>query len=489
MKNIVTSFLTLVTLLMLFTGRASCLAPPDWDYPSQDRGCPPKLFLPTGNPAIPIEHIIVIVQENHSFDNYFGTYPGANGIPAGTRLPKVPNGPLVLAPFLATTTTPHDLGHSWLDAAVSYDNGLMDGFYWSAYARSAAYYGQGIVTPAADPNLVVIVPKTTTTTSTKLTNTTSNDTEIVSPQGFTDDEDELAPDVGSQNEALATKLATTSSSPPTQPSWAINALTYYDGTIIPNYWDYARHYTLCDNFFSSLRASSQPNHLYIVAAQSGGLATNYSPTLYTSYYFFPAITDKLIQAGVTWKHYSDQAPQTETRGNPLAGFVQIITNPVELANLVPTSQFYTDLKNQGLPQVCWLKPASPESEHPPNDITIGMRYVTHLVNAVMKSPYWNNCAIIITWDDYGGFYDHVPPVQTDKYGFGFRVPCLVISPYALPNTVVHTQYDFTSILKLIETKFHLSPLTERDNAANNMLDCFNFSQTPLPTDIIQKRQK
>ena len=170
-------------------------------------------------------------------------------------------------------------------------------------------------------------------------------------------------------------------------------------------------------------------------------------------------------------------------------FVQIITNPVELANLVPTSQFYTDLKNQTLPQVCWLKPASPESEHPPNDITKGMHYVTHLVNAVMKSPYWNNCAIIITWDDYGGFYDHVPPVQTDMYGFGFRVPCLVISPYALPNTVVHTQYDFTSILKLIETKFLLSPLTERDNAANNMLDCFNFSQTPLPKDIIQKRQK
>jgi len=110
--------------------------------------------------------------------------------------------------------------------------------------------------------------------------------------------------------------------------------------------------------------------------------------------------------------------------------------------------------------------------------------VTGLVNAAMQSQYWPNCAIIITWDDYGGFYDHVPPRQTDKYGFGFRVPCLVISPYSVANTVVHTQYDFTSILKLIEAKFYLASLTGRDSSANNMLDCFNFSQTPLPPDVL-----
>jgi phospholipase C len=152
--------------------------------------------------------------------------------------------------------------------------------------------------------------------------------------------------------------------------------------------------------------------------------------------------------------------------------------------LVPTSQFYTDLQNGTLPQVCWLIPPGNQSEHPPNDVAVGMRYVTGLVNAVMKSQYWQNCAIVITWDDYGGFYDHVPPTQTDEYGFGFRVPCLVLSPYSLSNTVVHTQYDLTSILKLIEIKFLLSSLTGQDGAASNMLDCFNFSQTPLPADII-----
>ena len=117
-----------------------------------------------------------------------------------------------------------------------------------------------------------------------------------------------------------------------------------------------------------------------------------------------------------------------------------------------------------------------------------MWYVTDLVNAVMQSKYWSNCAIIILWDDYGGFYDHVPPPRVDTYGYGFRVPALVISPYSNVG-VVHTTYDLTSLLKLIETKYNLSPLTPRDAAANSMLDCFNFSQTPLPPKIITKNTK
>jgi phospholipase C len=115
-----------------------------------------------------------------------------------------------------------------------------------------------------------------------------------------------------------------------------------------------------------------------------------------------------------------------------------------------------------------------------------MWYVTGLVNAVMQSSYWNKCAIIITWDDPGGFYDHVPPVQVDKFGFGFRVPALVISPWSRSGVVVHTQYDSTSPLALLETKYGLPALTERDGSSNSMLDCFDFSQTPLPPHIIPK---
>jgi phospholipase C len=457
LPTVLTSLSTLLTLLTLTTPRT----------------------VAAGNPAIPIEHIIVIVQENHSFDNYFGTYPGANGIPAGTMLPEVPGGPLVLAPFLAATPTQPDMSHSWVSAVLSYDNGLMDGFYWSAWPKSAAYYGKGIPIPQYDHHLVHIAP----TQATTRTNSTNSDPEILSPSGFIDDEDELGSDIGDQNEARATQEAAKLRGPPTQPSWATNCVSYYDYTIIPNYWDYAQKYVLCDNFFSSVRGPSRSNHLYIVAAQCAGLVKNY-PARAAIKYLFPEIVDELMQAGVTWKHYCGFEPQTEFYRNPLPGFVQIQHNKAALANLQSTGQFYTDLQNGTLPQVCWIKPNEINSEHPPEDITVGMQYVTGLVNAVMQSPYWQNCAIIITWDDYGGFYDHVKPIQTDEWGFGFRVPAIVISPYALSSTVVHTRYDFTSILKLIETKFLLSSLTARDNAANNMLDCFNFSRTPLPTDII-----
>jgi phospholipase C len=107
----------------------------------------------------------------------------------------------------------------------------------------------------------------------------------------------------------------------------------------------------------------------------------------------------------------------------------------------------------------------------------------------MQSSYWNDCAIILVWDDYGGFFDHVPPIQTDKYGFGPRVPAIVISPYARPGKVVHTRFDLTSPLKLIEKKFRLKQLTDRDGDANDMLDCFDFGQKALPPDIITSDTK
>ena len=123
---------------------------------------------------------------------------------------------------------------------------------------------------------------------------------------------------------------------------------------------------------------------------------------------------------------------------------------------------------------------------PRSDITVGMWYVTDLINAIMQSSYWKNCAIILMWDDSGGFYDHVAPPQVDEFGFGFRVPAIVISPWSKSGKVIHTQYDLTSPLKLVEAKFGLGSLTGRDASANSMLDCFDFTQAPLPTHIINK---
>lgn len=308
---------------------------------------------------------------------------------------------------------------------------------------------------------------------------------MLSPNGFADDEDPDAPGVGTENETLGTDVLKGPPRLSTRPSWVPNTFSYLDYTVIPNYWEYARTFTLCDAFFSSLTGPSLPNHLYAVATQSGGLVTNPGTSDISYSFLFPCIVDLLGDAKVSWKYYVGGNPMVQYVWNPLPAFEKYEHqhgHEVQ-THLSTTAQFYQDVQNGTLPKVSYLIPAGSESEHPPGDVRTGMWYVTNLVNAVMQSRYWKNCAIIVVWDDYGGFYDHVPPTQVDTYGYGFRVPALVISPYSKVG-VVHTTYDLTSLLKLVETKFGLNPLTARDGQSNTMLECFDFSQTPLPPVII-----
>jgi phospholipase C len=202
------------------------------------------------------------------------------------------------------------------------------------------------------------------------------------------------------------------------------------------------------------------------------------------------MAELLQDSGRSWKYYDEKAdPHKHTLWNPLPGFKNIADNPKLMSHLVHLSQFHQDLKDNSLPEVCWIVPTFADSEHPPADSARGMWHVTQLINAVMASSAWNDCVIIVTWDDFGGFYDHVPPPQVDKYGYGPRVPALVISPWSRAGSVVHTAYDFTSPLKLIETRFGLHPLADRDRAAKDMLDCFDFTQKPLAPRIINKDTK
>jgi phospholipase C len=407
-------------------------------------------------------------------------------------LPDYPGGPLLEKnqPFLLLETrAPHDLVHEWIESALDYDNGAMDGFLWGEWPAGKRYYGRHIVPPKPDPNLVYPRQKK----SKGKANSTDRQ-EILSPNGFSDDEDDAAPDVAEQNEALGDAQANSSGppNPKDRPSWVQYTLSYMDYNVIPNYWDYARKFTLCDNFFSSVPGDSCPNHFYPVAGQSGGIV-NYDAGAYGWASFnFSSIVNVFAQANISWKYYMARSddpkhptnPRQISIWNPLPGFQKYANAPNLGQNLVYTDEFFSDLKAGTLPQVCWLIPTSALSEHPPVDVQKGMNYVTGLINAVMNSSYWQNCAIILWWDEFGGFYDHVKPVQIDQYGFGFRVPAIVISPYSISGAISHTQYDETSPLKLVETAFHLSPMASRDAQANNMLDCFNFSQTPLPPDII-----
>jgi phospholipase C len=462
----------------------------------------PVLPVYSQSAGIPIEHFIFIIQENHSFDSYFGTYPGANGIPPGTALPDYPGGPPVNRPFRVTAThIPHDLPHAWSNFRVQWHNGAMDGFLWS-YPPADKYYAKGIPRPTPNPKLVKVVPNPAAAPSSSSVGESQSrllegDGEILSPNGFMDDEDADAPWVGAANERLAESgpIPASSPNPNKRPSWMIYTLGYMDASVIPNYWSYAAHYTLCDEFFSSLTAPSFPNHLYMVAGQSGDLIYDDSinksgpnkPYLINLY--FPSVIELLGNAGISWKYYSGRPnPRIETGWNPLPGFrdhLQRLGKNYDLnSHLGTTADFYQNIRQNTLPQVCWIAPRGDLSEHPPYNVQAGMWYVTRLINAVMQSSYWNSCAIIVTWDEPGGFYDHVPPVQVDKLGFGFRVPALVISPWSKAGTVVHTRYDFTSPLALLETKYGLSALTERDGSSNSMLDCFDFSQTPLLPDIM-----
>ena len=145
-------------------------------------------------------------------------------------------------------------------------------------------------------------------------------------------------------------------------------------------------------------------------------------------------------------------------------------------NIAPLSQFFSDVANKNLPDVVMMLPTP--SEHPPEDPANGEHRVVSLVNAIMQSDYWNSTAIFITWDDWGNWYDHVPPPQVGKFGDGFRVPLLILSPYAKEGFIDHTQSEHSSIPKFIEALFSLSSLTQRDAVANDLTEAFDFSQSP-----------
>jgi phospholipase C len=389
----------------------------------------------SNNKDNPIKHIVVIMQENHTFDNFFGTYPGANGIPRNVCMPLDPTSPGTdcVRPFLSNNPSPTDMPNENQAALTAYDNGRMDGFMLAEGKDS-------------------------------------------------------------------------------------DTMSYYDNNTIPYYWDLAKHYVLADNFFSSVLSNSLPNHWYAIAGQAP-IVSIYNDILQSpkgedttqrqaSRVYLPVsdqlstIADLFINnnTGISWKYYSDTILPGEAsyRGaiksgnaydawNPFAAKTSTYTEQYA-PHFVSRGQIVTDLQDGTLPNVSWVIPSDKLSEHPASNIILGMNWVTAVVNSIMNSQYWNSTAIIVTWDDYGGFYDHVAPPQIDKYGLGFRVPAIIISPYAKTGFIDHTQYSFESMLKFIEWRFNLPPLTERDAHANNLLNAFDFNQKPIPPHIISLSQ-
>jgi phospholipase C len=307
--------------------------------------------------------------------------------------------------------------------------------------------------------------------------------------------------------------------PPFNDVNGVRAMGYYDGGDLNYYYFMASNFATSDRWFNPTMARTQPNREYLIAATSQGyvypLGTDSQDTaLLTA----TTIFQELQSAGISWKIYVD--PQGSTCSGPpydpacLIGlsyaqnFAWGATIPTQYPqNIAPISQYFTDLKNGTLPQVAQIEPASDAGfdEHPsnsdaePNDIQLGSNYVSSIINGLMTSSAWASSAFILTYDEFGGLYDHVSPqlavspdgikpvdllpgdICTETTGptcdfvyTGYRVPLIVISPYTKKNYVSHSVADTTAILKLIETRFNLPALTQRDAAQIDMTEFFDF---------------
>jgi phospholipase C len=324
----------------------------------------------------------------------------------------------------------------------------------------------------------------------------------------------------------------------------LDVMGYHDGRDIPNYWTYARDFVLQDHMFEPNASWSLPAHLFMVSEWSARCSRRGDPMSCVNAlqrprnppdfrhpfgrpnpppdYAWTDLTYLLHRHGVSWGYYvfkgaapdcaddadiscppTRQAARTPGIWNPLPYF-DTVRQDGQLGNIQPLAGFFAAARAGTLPAVSWIEPNSIVSEHPAALISQGQSYVTSLVNAIMRSPDWSSTAVFLTWDDWGGFYDHVVPPRVDANGYGLRVPGLVISPYARQGFVDHQVLSFDAYAKFIEDDFlhgeRLDPRTDgrpdprpdvRENAPllGDLRADFDFDQWPRPPLILPVHPK
>lgn len=422
-------------------------------------GPSPSTIVPGDNP---IKHVVFLVKENHSFDNYFGSYPGADGATEGPTLKcdqgfaPGPTVPLTPAPYIY----PHDLGHAFAPGLTAIHGGKMDGYNCVTYGEDLTGY------------------------------------------------------------------------------------TQFDRKTLPAYWALADRFVLADHFFTSMYGPTFPEHLYTVAAQSYGIVDNKTttdtegnycddPTEHTrrfpiedlttkdtktimdleerfldnpanlfkiaGYWIdtrtcidIPVLPDELQKAKVSWKYYALE----DKWMNAMQAIEHVRFGPMWNKVQDPET-ILTDLQKSTLPDVSWLiPPEGNPNEHPGGgvNICIGENWTVQYLNALFDSDAWASTAVVIVWDDFGGFYDHVSPPHYDVMGLGPRTPALIISPYtragANPDggSIDSTVYEFSSVLRFIEDLHGLAPMTDRDAQASPLAGAFDFTQPPR-LDVPKLRER
>jgi phospholipase C len=417
-----------------------------------------------------IKHMIIIMQENRSFDSYFGTFPGADGIPMRHGVPTV------CVPYPAGCIRPyHDPAdenfggpHDAIAARNDINGGHMNGF-----ARAETNWCR-------------------------------------------------------HNPSLKDPYCSGRGLP--------SSMGYKTGSDIPNYWSLAYHFTLFDHMFDSVDSWSMPSHLYLVSEWSAQCIISTDPSTCVNdpnpfgqpgiggpliaqeqHFAWTDLTYELHRAGVSWGYFLSNGtepdcedpseatcrqqllgPKTPGIWNPLPDF-QTVHDDGQVGNVQSVTNFYRDASAGSLPAVSWVIPNARFSEHPPGLVSDGQAWVTSLIDSVMRGPDWNTTAIIVAWDDWGGFYDHVPPPVIDENGYGPRVPALLISPWARPGYIDHQTMSFDAFSRLIEDVFlsgrRLDPRTDgrpdprpdvRENnpMAGDLLRAFDFNQQPRPPLVL-----
>ena len=394
----------------------------------------------------PIEHVVFIIKENRTFDNYFGRYPGADG----ARYGETSTGERVKL-RVAKDVLGHDLGHGFESGVKSINGGEMNGF----------------------------------------------DTVLAGE--------------------------------------TMDGYTQFTRKGMPNYWAYADNFVLGDRMFTPMYGPTFPAHLYTVGAHAANVTNNKkgagraAPGGYCddhneivtrfrdltkeetedvmeaeeesdvetirSYweevwpcFDFRVLPDELNEAGISWHYYADNGSWM----NALLAIKHMRFSEHWGKDITPEEELLPDIRNEELSQVSWIVPGPGVNEHPFNtSVCVGENWTVNVVNELMESKYWDSMAIFLVWDDFGGFYDHVPPPHYDIMGLGPRSPLLIISPWAKEGYIDSTTYEFSSVLKFMETIYGLDCLTKRDCQANDMMNAFDFEQEADPEDrklILEERE-
>lgn len=276
------------------------------------------------------------------------------------------------------------------------------------------------------------------------------------------------------------------------------AMGHYSEHEIPFSYNAADEYVLFDNFFTSASAGSVPNRMYWITGTPGLHSYEDVAIPQNGWGDLPTIFDRLEAEGIPWKFYIENYDATLTYRNrgirgtyaqvnwaPVLSFARFIDDPAFADNIVDLDRYFEDTANDELPAVSYVVTVG-SSGHPPGSITASERMLRRMVTSLQMSDAWETSAIQWAYDDWGGWYDHVPPPQIDEFGYGFRTPAQLVSPYAREGYIDSTLLDFTSILKFIEDNWQLEPLAERDRNAFSIASAFDFDQPPRRAQILDR---